>query len=201
PTYFPNVTSFAAIIQNKVCWEIHDNYQKQTYRNRIKVCTDRGLHILSIPIVHVGNTQGRQLYSEVKIDNTYNWQRQHWRTLETAYRTTPFFEFYEDEIHPLYDSKFEYLQDFNLRTIETICDFLQIEMPTMKTQKFQVHLKEAEDYGFLVNSKKELQLDYAPYNQVFGDRHGFITNLSILDLLFNIGPETSTYLSKLILEI
>lgn len=201
PTYFPSITSFAAIKQNEVRWEVHDNYQKQTYRNRAKICTDRGLHLLSIPIVHVGNTQGRQLYSDVKLDNSYNWQRQHWRTLETAYRTSPFFEFYEDDIRPLYDVKFDYLLDFNLKTIATVCDFLQIAMPTMKTEEFQLLPSDITDYRFLVNSKKNSPTDFSQYNQVFGNRHGFVANQSILDLLFNIGPETSTYLSKVKLEV
>ncbi len=201
PTYFPSITSFAAIVQNEIIWEVHDNYQKQTYRNRIKICTDRGLHALSIPIVHVGNTQGRQLYRDVKADNTYNWQRQHWRTLETAYRTSPFFEFYEDEIRSLYDSNFEFLLEFNLKTIETVCNLLQIEMPNDKSEAFVSTPNDAKDYRILVDSKRKVKSNYPTYTQVFGDRHGFIPDQSILDLLFNIGPETTSYLNKIKLEI
>ena len=188
-------------LQNEVVWEVHDNYQKQTYRNRTKICTDRGLYALSIPIVHVGSNQGRQLYREVKVDNTYNWQRQHWRTLETAYRTSPFFEFYEDEIRPLYNSSFDYLLDFNLKTIETVCDLLQIEMPIRKSEEFLLIRNDIRDYRVLVNSKRKIGIEYPIYNQVFGDRHGFIPNQNILDLLFNIGPEATTYLKKIKLDI
>ena len=98
PSYFPNILTFSYIMHHDICWEVEDNYQKQTFRNRTYICTDRGKHILSIPIVHVGKANGRQKYKDVTIDNSYPWQRQHWRTLETAYRTSPFFEFYEDEI-------------------------------------------------------------------------------------------------------
>ncbi|WP_281542910.1 WbqC family protein [Maribacter aestuarii] len=197
PTYFLSIASSAAIVQNEVCWEVHDNYQKQTYRNRTKICTDRGLHVLSIPIVHVGNTQGRQLYKEVRIDNSYNWQRQHWRTLETAYRTSPFFEYYEDDIRTMYDSQYEYLLEYNLKTIETICDLLQVEMPSSKSEEFQLATKNTKDYRSLVDAKKKFNIKYAPYNQVFGDRHNFIPNQSILDLIFNIGPEATKYLKQL----
>ena len=189
------------MLQNDVCWEVNDNYQKQTYRNRTKICTDRGLHVLSIPITHVGSKQGRQLYGEVRIDNTYNWQRQHWRTLETAYRTSPFFEYYEDEIRSLYDTQFEHLLAYNLKTIETICDLLQIGMPISKSEEFQLVPSNTKDYRSLVDAKKKLNIDCPVYNQVFGDRHSFIPNQSILDLLFNTGPEATAYLRQLKLDI
>ena len=124
----------ASLVQNEIIWEIADNYQKQTYRNRCYICTDQGKHILSIPIKHVGGDQGRQKYKDVKLENDYQWQRQHWRTLETAYRTSPFFEYYEDEIVPLFEKKYDFLMDFNFKTIEVIYDCLQIEMPTERTK-------------------------------------------------------------------
>ena len=95
PGYFPNIANFAAIVQNDICWEVMGNYQKQTFRNRCYICTDLGIHMLNIPIKHVRNNKGKQRYGDVKMDNDYPWQRQHWRTLETAYRTSPFFEFFK----------------------------------------------------------------------------------------------------------
>ncbi|MGB5355697.1 MAG: WbqC family protein, partial [Eudoraea sp.] len=80
PSYLPNIASFAAISQKKILWEVHDNYQKQTYRNRSYICTDQGRFMLSIPIIHKGKEQGRQLYKDVELENTSRWQRQHWRT-------------------------------------------------------------------------------------------------------------------------
>ncbi len=175
PAYFPNIAFFTAFVQSdEIMWEIQGNYQKQTFRNRTYICNDRGKHILSIPISHVGQSNGKQLNREVKIDNSYPWQRQHWRTLETAYRTSPFFEFYEDEIQPLYDTKFEYLMDFNLKTIETICDCLQLEMPTAKTEVFSLGRESDIDYRHLVSVKNKISIEQADYTQVFGDRHGFI---------------------------
>jgi len=195
PSYFPNILTFSYIMHHDICWEVEDNYQKQTYRNRTYICTDRGKHILSIPIVHVGKANGRQKYKDVALDNSYPWQRQHWRTLETAYRTSPFFEFYEDDIKPLYTETFDGLLDFNLKTIETIFECLQLEMPQTKTEEFEENPIQHEDYRSLISAKLKTKLDIEPYVQVFGDRNSFIPNLSILDLLFNVGPNTVNYLN------
>lgn len=195
PSYFPNITTFSYILHHPICWEVHDNYQKQTFRNRTYISNDRGKHILSIPIIHVGKANGRQKYEDVLIDNSYPWQRQHWRTLQTAYRTSPYFEFYEDDIKHLYNKPYEKLLEFNLKTIETIFECLQMEMPLTKSPHFEVKPEDNEDFRFLISAKLKHQLNIEPYIQVFGDRHGFIPNLSILDLLFNLGPNTIDYLN------
>ncbi|CAZ97824.1 WbqC family protein [Zobellia galactanivorans] len=194
PAYVPDIASFSVIAQHEVCWEMEDNFQKQTYRNRAYICNDLGRHMLSIPIRHVGGSQGRQKYKDVKLENTYQWQRQHWRTLQTAYRTSPFFEFYEDEIAPLYERPYEYLLDFNLLSIQTVCDCLQLDMPEEKTVTYETTPVSMVDGRFLVNAKKKL--DFAPetYTQVFSDRNSFVANTSILDLLFNEGTNALSYL-------
>ncbi|WP_091869844.1 WbqC family protein [Pricia antarctica] len=194
PTYFPNIATFAVIAQNDIQWEVEDNYQKQTYRNRCYICTDLGRLMLSIPVQHVGGEQGRQKYKEVLVDNSYPWQRQHWRTLQTAYRTSPFFEFYEDDIAPLYEHTFEKLLDFNLKTIQSVCDCLQIHMPKQKTIEYRPEPSDVKNSRFLVSSKRKLEIRQEKYVQVFGDRHGFVENTSILDLLFNEGTNALAYL-------
>ncbi|MGB5822259.1 MAG: WbqC family protein [Saonia sp.] len=196
PSYFPNIVNFAAIAQNIICWEIEDNYQKQTFRNRCYICTDQGKHMLTIPIKHVGGDQGRQKYKDVKLDNHYKWQRQHWRTLETAYRTSPFFEFYEDDIISLYEQEFDYLLDFNLETIATMCRCLGVDMPLEKTTVFKKEPTTSVDARFLVDAKTAITIQQEKYIQVFGDRHGFIENLSTLDLLFNEGTNALSYLKN-----
>ncbi len=209
PTYFPNIATFAVIAQNDIQWEVEDNYQKQTYRNRCYICTDFGKHILSIPIQHAGGDQGRQKYKEVLLDNSYSWQRNHWRTLQTAYRTSPFFEFYEDDIAPLYEQTYERLLDFNLKTIETLCECLQIDMPIAKTSHYQdirtsdhksampvIRPETTLDARFLVSAKRKHSMRQEKYAQVFGDRHGFVENTSILDLLFNEGTNALAYLQN-----
>lgn len=196
PTYFPNIITVAAVVQKEVCWEMEDNYQKQTYRNRCYICTDKGMHLLNIPIKHVGGDQGRQKYREVLIENEYHWQRDHWRTLQTAYRTSPFFEFFEDDLAPLYGKSHKFLLDFNLQTITTVCELLQIEMPEAKTSAFEKDPKDIQDGRFMVNAKMDIPITQENYVQVFGDRHGFVKNTSILDLLFNEGPNALTCLQN-----
>jgi len=209
PTYFPNILTFATIMQNEIVWEVEDNYQKQTFRNRCFICNDQGKHLLSIPIQHVGGKEGRQKYKEVKLDNSYRWQRQHWRTLQTAYRTSPYFEFYEDDLAPLFEKEYHQLLDFNLKTIEIICDCLQIVVPTERTSVYtkSMNLGHTElvkvpdpkfgtllDSRFLVNAKRKIQFNQKEYVQVFNDRHEFVANASILDLMFNEGPNSVQYL-------
>ncbi|MFC4219700.1 WbqC family protein [Flagellimonas marina] len=196
PCYFPSIATFAALVQEDVIWEANDNFQKQTYRNRCYICTDKGKHMLNIPIKHVGGAEGRQKYTDVELDNTYNWKKIHWRTLETAYRTSPFFEFYEDDIRPLYEGNDDSLFEYNLKTIQTIADCLGIEFPTEKTSRYEPEPGNYFDARFLVEAKKETPLKMEPYTQVFGERHGFIPNLSVLDLLFNEGPNTLSYLKS-----
>lgn len=200
PGYLPNIANFAALVQNDICWEVKDNYQKQTFRNRCYICTDQGRHMLNIPIKHIGGKKNRQKYAEVAIDNDYPWQRQHWRTLQTAYRTSPFFEFYEDEIAPLYEGQHHLLMDFNLRALETICDCLQIPMPLKKTEIYQPGVPDILDGRYLIDSKSTLAVEFPEYTQVFNDRNPFIPNLSILDLLFNEGNNALSYLKGIKLD-
>ncbi|WP_067033292.1 WbqC family protein [Allomuricauda sp. CP2A] len=200
PTYFPSIATFTTLVQNDVVWEAHDNFQKQTYRNRCYICTDKGKHMLNIPIKHVGGNEGRQKYSDVEIENEYNWKKVHWRTLETAYRTSPFFEFYEDDIRPLYEGNEASLYEFNMRTVQTVADIIGVEIPVEKTSTYELQPEKHSDARFLVEAKRELPIKMEPYTQVFGERHGFIPNLSVLDLLFNEGTNTLSYLKNQPLE-
>jgi len=196
PTYFPNIATFAVLVNNEICWEVEDNYQKQTYRNRCYIGTDQGKQMLNIPIKHVGGRQGRQKYKDVRLENEYHWQRQHWRSLQTAYRASPFFEYYEDEIAPLFEKENNFLMDFNLKTIEIICDCLQIEMPIGRTISYEPHTTDFKDSRVLVQCKNELDFCLHEYAQVFEERCGFIKNTSVLDLLFNEGTNTLSYLKN-----
>lgn len=197
PTYFPDILSFAALVQHPVIWEVCDNFQKQTYRNRCYICTDQGKHMLNIPVRHVGGAQGRQRYSEVRPENAYPWQRQHWRSLETAYRASPFFEYYEYELSPLYETPYDSLLEFNLDTIRTLCRCLQIAMPGEVTTAYHTEGVSITDARFLVDAKARNRPFPLRYQQVFEDRHGFIPNLSVLDLLFNVGPASLAELKAL----
>jgi len=199
PGYFLNIANFVALATNDVCWEVSDNYQKQTYRNRSYIAADTGKLMLTIPIKHIGRGT-KQQYKDVKVDNDYPWQRQHWRTLETAYRTSAFFEFYEDEIRPLYAKKHQFLLDFNLETTACICDFLQLDMPTLKTTSYEKEPTDCIDGRFLIKAKNNINFKQENYFQVFNDRNGFIENCSILDLLFNEGTNTLSYLQQHLID-
>ena len=201
PAYFPNVYTFSILSQKEVIWEVWDNYQKQTYRNRCYICTDQGKLMLNIPILHAGGVQGRQRYRDVQIDHTAPWPKQHWKTLQTAYRSSPFFEYYEDDLAPLFQQKEKYLLEFNLKATATICELLQIPVPDKQSSAYKEEIVEGIDGRYLVNAKQEKQRTYQPYTQVFEDRHGFLSNLSILDLLFNEGSNALSYLQELELDL
>ncbi len=200
PGYFLNLTNFAVIAQREVIWEVSGNYQKQSFRNRCDMSNDRGFHTLNIPIQHKGKANGERNYTDTQIDNKYAWQRQHWRTLQTAYRTSPFFEYYEDEIAILYHQDHKFLLDYNLKTLEIICNCLQIAMPMAKTSIYYKSVANMVDGRFLINAKKKIEINFEPYVQVFSDRNGFLENLSILDLLFNEGTHALTYLQNIPLD-
>lgn len=196
PCYFGPITQFAAMTRAQRVWfENEDNFQKQTYRNRMYIYSPNGKLALSIPIKHTGNKTQHQKYKEVRIENDFPWQQQHWRSLETCYRTSPFFEFYEDEFHVLYNQKFEYLMDFNYACLQVILEALEWDLETEKTTKFHIDAPSGlVDLRQLVDAKSQRAFDLSSYTQVFEEKHGFLENLSILDLLFNEGPGTEAYL-------
>ncbi|WP_198520092.1 WbqC family protein [Lacinutrix sp. Bg11-31] len=195
PTYFPSIATFVAIIKaDAVVLEVYDNYQKQTYRNRCYVYAANGKLQLSVPVVF--SQKNRQKYSEVKIANDYKWQDNHFKSLESAYRTSPFYEYYIDELKPLFAQTFDTILDFNLKCFEVICECLQLEINSSKTKLFEKEPKDLKDYRGLVNAKKENIITLEPYTQVFYSKHGYINNLSILDLLFNEGPNAISYLES-----
>lgn len=200
PTYFPSIAHFVAIANHKdVIFEADDNFIKQTYRNRSYIYGANGKLGLNIPVIH--SQKNRQKYREVKIFNEENWQSLHWKTLLSAYRSSPFLEYYEDDLMHLFTEKADYILDFNLKCFEIICDCIQLEVNTSKTKSYQNEIDNIKDFRFLVNAKKEQQYTFDAYTQVFSNKHGFIQNLSILDLLFNEGPNTLQYLESQIITI
>lgn len=132
----------------------------------------------------------------MKIFNDTKWQELHWKSLLSAYRTSPFFEYYEDELQPLFNLKADYILDYNLKCFEVVCDCLQLDLEIAKAEAYQKNIKNTLDFRPLVNAKKEQPQIFDSYTQVFGDKHGYIPNLSILDLLFNEGPNTLNYLEN-----
>lgn len=195
PTYFPNIATFVAMVKaEKVYFEIHDNYQKQTYRNRAYIYGANGKLALTVPVFYT--QKNRQLTSEVKISNTSKWQAINWKSIQSAYRTSPFFEFYEDELKPLFFSQEDNLLDYNFKCLHTVLECLQLDINFKTTNDYKATIENSIDYRPLVNVKNKSTLKSNIYTQVFSLKHGFIPNLSILDLLFNEGPNALTYLES-----
>lgn len=198
PTYFPSIASMAAIAQaGELVFETEDNYQKQTYRNRAYIAHCNGKLLLNVPVKH-SMTGERQKTKNVRVENDFPWQAQHWKSLQSAYRTSPFFEYYEDDLEPLFKIPVTNLLEHNLHIFELLAGLLGLEVNISKTEVFQPHpeLGEIRDFRYLVDVKKEKNNTFKPYNQVFEANHGFLPNLSILDLLFNEGPNTLNYLES-----
>lgn len=200
PTYFPSIAHFVAITKAMdVMFEVDDNFLKQTYRNRAYIYGANGKLALNVPVIHT--QKNRQKYRDVKIFNETNWQDLHWKSLLSAYRTSPFFEYYEDELLPLFNLKADFILDYNLKCIDVICECLQLDLQISKSDVYQKTVENTSDYRFLVHAKKEHEYKFDEYTQVFNSKHGFIPNLSILDLLFNEGPNAVNYLESQSLKI
>lgn len=195
-TYFPNVAHMAVMLKNNECFiEAHDTYLKQTYRNRTCIYAANGKLQLNIPVIHSQNN--RQLYKDVVIKSEENWQINHLKSLESAYRKSPFFEYYIDDISVLFEMEAQNLFSFNLKCLEVIFECLQLPCNFKFTERFEHHPMNIENFRSLVYCKKEVEQNFDAYTQVFEEKHGFIGNLSILDLLFNEGPNTVNYLKAL----
>ncbi|MBT8305077.1 MAG: WbqC family protein [Bacteroidia bacterium] len=195
PTYLPNIAHFVAIANSsKVVFEAEDNFQKQTYRNRACIYGANGMLTLNVPVHHT--QKERQKYMEVRIANDENWQDQHWKSIQSAYSTSPFFEHYEDELRPLYSENKDLLFQYNLECIQVISECLELDFEYDFTAEFSKDVSEFKDYRYLVNAKQALLVSFDQYIQVFSNKHGFLPNLSILDLLFNEGPNAINYLQS-----
>jgi hypothetical protein len=199
PTYFPNLAHFAAMItSNVVYFEVCDNYQKQSFRNRTEIYSANGKLALTVPVSYT--QKNRQLYKDVKIANEEHWQLQHLKSLQSAYSMSPFFEYYIDDLMPLFEKQFNYILDFNLNCFEILKEILQLNITLKQTLIFEKEPKDKTDYRTLVNRNFEVN-SLQPYTQVFTEKRGFVSNLSILDLVFNEGPNTELYLKRQILQI
>ncbi|WP_281987090.1 WbqC family protein [Aquimarina aggregata] len=194
PMYFGSIAQFVAIAQaENVVFENEDNFQKQTYRNRTYIYGANGKLLLTVPIKHSGK-EIRQHYKDIRIENDFEWQQLHWKSLETAYRTSPFFEYYEDELVSLFQKKKEFLLDFNYECMQILFDCLQLDISFSKTKSYHKNPENLIDKRQLVNARRENEYPLESYIQVFSEKYGFLSNLSILDLLFNEGTNALTYL-------
>ncbi len=180
------------LVCDKAYIEAHDSYVKQTYRNRCIIADANGSLALTIPTEKT--VAGNCPIRDIRISDHGNWRHRHWNALEAAYRHTPFFLYYEDDFRPFYEKKVKFLYDFNLQLTELVCSFLSIDTTLLPTEQYAHPTEACTDFRDIISPKRQWQDDseFSPkeYYQVFKERHGFIPNLSIVDLLFNMGPES-----------
>ena len=191
PCYFAPISHWKIIKSGKVIWEIKENYLKQSLRNRTYIYGPNKILKLIIPIKH----QIKKLtLNKTLIDNSFNWQKQHWSAIQTSYNSSPFFEFYKYELKSLYLNEFLNLEDFNFKCIELILGWLEIKMKIVKTSIYLENYNHCVDFRMISNKYYKDNFKPKKYVQVFSKSNGFKGNLSILDLIFNLGPETNNYL-------
>lgn len=193
PTYFAPIIQYVVLAKAEVIsFEVEDNFQKQTYRTRCYIYSPNGRQLLSIP---VKNANSSQRTKDVLIDSSFNWQKQHLKSIEAAYRSSPFYEYFEDDFRLVFEKTPKFLLDFNLKCQDLIFDLLQLEKKYTKTDTFQKTL-ELRDMRSLANAKLNINYKLDQYHQVFAEKHGFIENISIIDLLFMEGSNALNYLES-----
>ena len=173
---------------------------KQTYRNRCTIAVPDGELALSIPTVKPSTLKCPM--RDIRISDHGNWRHLHWNAIESAYNHTPFFEYYKDDFRPFYEKKYEFLVDFNEELCHLICSLIDIQPDMARTTEYRTEFTPNEaDFRERIHPKKDFALEDTefspqPYYQVFQERLGFLPNLSIIDLLFNMGPESLLVLQK-----
>lgn len=184
----------------KAMIEQYDHYMKQSYRNRCCICGPGGVLPLSIPIVRPATV--KCYTKDIRISDHGNWRHLHWNALESAYNMTPYFEYYKDDFRPFYEKKYAFLTDFNEELCRLICRLLNISPKIERTATYKEGFSEGElDFRERIHPKKDFRTEDPgfmpkPYYQVFEDKLGFQPNLSIVDLLFNMGPEGELVLGQ-----
>jgi hypothetical protein len=188
----------AMVRSENIVFEVCDNYQKQTLRNRTYIAHAQGTLGLFVPIKH-NKTTGRQKTKEVQSESAFAWAANHWKSIQTAYRTAPFFEYYEDELADLFTSELIKLQDHNLKIIDRLMHLIGKEFNYGKTQAYQIDFS-GKDWRYYGEQKRNSPINFPHYIQVFQSNHAFISNCSVLDALFNLGPQTLAYLEDIPLD-
>lgn len=205
-TYFGPVQWYQKLHRyDEVEIEQWESFQKQTYRNRCLIATTQGVQALTVPIER-SNPSTVNTIKDIRISDHGNWRHLHWNALVSAYGESPFFEYYQDDIRPFFEKRWAYLFDYNEAIREKMCELLDIEAKVSFSLEFKVKstinyqlstINKANDFREAINPKHpqpDPDFDPKPYYQVYQQKHGFLANLSVLDLLFNMGPEGILYL-------
>ena len=208
-TYLGPVQQYCKLFQYpEVHLETAENYLKQTFRNRCTIAAANGPLALSIPIVKPDTLKCPT--KDIRISDHGNWRHLHWNALETAYRNSPFFEYYADDVLPFYTQKWDFLFDFNEAMRAKVCELIDLHPKVAQTASYGFMDFGGRsddcvaDFRNLISPKISVEADvtFIPrgYYQVFREKHGFLPNLSVVDLLFNMGPESLLVLRDSIQE-
>ena len=192
--YLAPIEYYAHMLASDKVWvEQHDHYVKQTYRNRCIIAAADGPLSLTVPIVKP-ETEKCEM-KDIRISDHGNWRHLHWNALKSAYRMSPFWEYYEDDFRPFYEKKWEFLMDYNQELQDKVCELIDMCPKITRTTDFSKTVEPSiQDLREVIHPKKEIASDgkfkVLPYYQVFQERQGFLPNMSIMDLLMNMGPES-----------
>ena len=192
-TYFGSVQWYQKLYRSdEVQIEQWESFQKQTYRNRCLIAAPNGIQALTVPVEH-----NSQLIKDIRVSDHGNWRHLHWNALVTAYSESPFFEYYQDDIRPFYEQRWDYLLDFNEAIRAKMCELIDIQPKVSYSLEFRTLNSQLQDFRETIRPKHpapDPDFTPRPYYQVWQQKYGFLPNLSILDLLFNMGPESILYL-------
>ena len=194
---FPNISWWCKVLEvQKVCFDVAEHFEKMTYRNRFYIATASGVHKLSLPVE--GGREHKQVMDEVGISYRENWQKQHWRTLYSAYNNTPYFEHYAPALEKLYQTRFGKLVEFNMAGTLWLKEQLGLKFEHETLTTYQTQYNDAMyDLRKMKPGFENCTIcDFPLYYQIFQERTGFIPNLSLLDLLFVEGPFTLKWLRE-----
>lgn len=198
--YLPPISYFSKLYHyNQIGIEIYSNYTKQTYRNRCNIIGANGIMPISIPIIKP--LQSKCPDKDIRISDHDNWQHLHWNAIVSAYGSTPFFEYYQDDLLPFYKKNLKgyFLLDFNSELLSTVCEWLNISPDIHFTNQYKMTFTSKEkDFREAIHPKHSNDKEFIPlkYYQIFSGKYGFIPDMSIIDLIFNMGPESILILNN-----
>jgi hypothetical protein len=193
--YFPPVSYIAACMKaSEIAIEQCETYPKQTLRNRCRILGPGGIQILTVPVIRPNGNH--TLTRDIRIDAKQSWQRSHRRSIETAYNNSPFYLYYQDFFHPSFEKPYTFLLDLNQDLLAAIFRIFRMDIPISFTDDYAKHPEGFTDLR-QQSKKSPIVPDFLsmPYTQVFSTRFGFEADLSILDLIFNMGPESPVILA------
>lgn len=192
--YLPPIDYFRWLVPgNDYLIEAHETYAKQSYRNRCYIYSANGKLPLIIPVIKVNGSQTKT--KDIAISYREKWQKNHWRAITSAYNSSPFFLYYQDNFKSFYQQNIPLLMDFNQMLLNKVLEMIGITATIRFTESYIKTPTNLIDQRAVFDPKRENSFSYKPYIQVFSNKSGFIPGLSIIDLLFNLGPETRSYLT------